>query len=67
MDYAFVKFVHVSCVLTSICLFVLRGTLALLARPWRQWRWLRVVPHLVDTLLLASAIWLAWRSGQYPL
>ena len=35
--------------------------------PWRQWRWLRIAPHLVDTLLLTAAITLAWRSHQYPI
>jgi len=29
-------------------------------------RWLRVAPHVVDTALLASALWLAWASHQYP-
>ena len=50
----------------SISLFVSRGTLAVLARPWRQWWLLRVAPHAVDTVLLASALWMAWRIGQYP-
>ena len=30
-------------------------------------RWARVVPHVADTVLLASAIALAVISGQYPL
>jgi len=30
-------------------------------------RWVRVLPHAVDTALLASAIALALRSAQYPL
>lgn len=66
MDYLFVKYLHVGSVLISVSLFVLRGVLALMAGPWRQWRLLRVVPHIVDTVLLGSALWLAWRSGQYP-
>ena len=32
-----------------------------------DWRWLRIAPHLNDTLLLAAAIRLAVMSGQYPL
>src|SRR5690606_9414946 len=32
-----------------------------------QRRWVKVVPHLVDTVLLASAIGLALWSAQYPL
>jgi len=30
-------------------------------------RWVRVLPHVVDTALLASAIALAVALGQYPL
>lgn len=66
LDYLFVKTLHVTCVVLSISLFVLRGSLQLLSRPWRQWRLLRLAPHLVDTVLLGSALWLAWRSAQYP-
>jgi uncharacterized membrane protein SirB2 len=29
-------------------------------------RWVRVAPHVVDTVLLASAAWLAWALQQYP-
>jgi uncharacterized membrane protein SirB2 len=66
MDYSSVKTLHVSCVGISISLFVLRGALQLQSRPWRQWWLLRRLPHIVDTVLLSSALWLAWRSGQYP-
>lgn len=67
MDYLSVKHLHMTCAVISISLFVLRGTLAVSARPWRQCRLLRVAPHVVDTVLLASALWLAWRIGQYPI
>lgn len=66
MEYLLVKYLHVTCALISISLFVLRGALALMSRPWRQWCVLRVAPHVVDTVLLGSALWLAWRIGQYP-
>jgi uncharacterized membrane protein SirB2 len=26
-------------------------------------RWVGIVPHVVDTVLLASALWLAWQLG----
>jgi uncharacterized membrane protein SirB2 len=36
----------------------------MLASPSRlQMRWIRIVPHAVDTVLLGSAIWLAWQLG----
>ena len=66
MDYLLVKYLHVTCVVLSVSLFVLRGTLELSAQPWRQWRLLKVAPHVIDTTLLTAALWLAWRIGQYP-
>lgn len=66
MDYLAVKYLHVISVVISISLFVLCGVLQLQSRPWRQWWLLRVAPHMVDTVLLGAALWLVWRSGQYP-
>lgn len=66
LKYLLVKTVHVSCVVISISLFAVRGMLQLQDRPWRQWLVLRLGPHIVDTLLLSSALWLAWLIGQYP-
>lgn len=66
MDYLWVKYLHVTCVVLSVSLFVARGTLELLKQPWRQWRLLKMAPHVIDTVLLTSALWLAWRIGQYP-
>ena len=66
MDYLWVKYLHVSSVVISISLFVLCGSLQLQFKPWRQWWLLRVAPHIVDSVLLGSALWLAWRSAQYP-
>lgn len=35
--------------------------------PLLQHRLSRILPHLIDTVLLGSAIALAWLSQQYPL
>jgi len=67
MSYLAVKHLHMSCAAVSISLFMLRGMLQLHDKPWRRWRLLRVGPHLIDTVLLGSAIWLSWTLGQYPL
>ncbi|MEX0957701.1 MAG: SirB2 family protein [Burkholderiales bacterium] len=57
---------HLGAVVASLALFFLRG-LWMMALPEKlQRRWVRVVPHLVDTVLLASAIGLAWLTAQYP-
>lgn len=35
--------------------------------PSLQQRWIKIAPHTVDTVLLASAIALAWQLGISPL
>jgi len=55
MDYGTVRSIHLACVTASITLFVLRGLLQIASVNWRRWRWLRIVPHLNDTVLLAAA------------
>ena len=56
--YAEVKLAHVIFAAGSIALFMLRGTFTVLAaRPLTQRVW-KVLPHIVDTLLLAMGIWL---------
>lgn len=58
--FTLLKFVHVSCALLSIAGFTLRGYWVLSDNPLRQSRLARVLPHLVDTLLLASALGMLW-------
>ena len=66
MDYALLKAVHVTCVGVTFALFFGRGLLMLADSPLLGNRLLRVAPHVNDTLLLASAIWMAVASRQYP-
>lgn len=58
MQYFAAHHAHVTFVVTSILLFVLRGGLMLADSPALAKPLLRVLPHVVDTLLLASALWL---------
>ncbi|MGE5319537.1 MAG: SirB2 family protein [Hyphomicrobiaceae bacterium] len=67
MLYALLKSLHVTCVVLSGGGFFLRGLLMLRESPMMRARWVRIVPHVVDTLLLASAIGLVFVTGQYPL
>ncbi|MGH8223875.1 MAG: SirB2 family protein [Woeseiaceae bacterium] len=64
--YLFVKQIHVACVALSLAGFVARGALMAAGSPLLQARFVRIAPHIVDTALLASAIWLAWTLRQYP-
>jgi uncharacterized membrane protein SirB2 len=66
MDYLAVKHLHMGCAALSGSLFLLRGVWMLRASPMLQRRWVRVAPHCIDTVLLASALVLVFWSGQYP-
>lgn len=66
LNYLFIRHVHITSVVVSIALFGLRWILSLQAIAWRQWQWLRIAPHVNDTVLLSAAIALAFLSQQYP-
>ena len=66
MDYLAIKHLHMGCAALSIGLFMLRGAWMLQGSAMLGRRWVRVVPHMVDTVLLGSAITLAVISHQYP-
>lgn len=64
--YGLAKSLHVGCAALSIAGFAARGALMLRGSPLLDTRFARVAPHIVDTVLLASALWLAWAIGQVP-
>lgn len=66
MSYALLKHLHVTAVLISGTGFFLRGLLMLGESPLLARRWLKVLPHVVDTVLLGSAVAMAVISAQYP-
>jgi uncharacterized membrane protein SirB2 len=66
MSYLALKHLHITAVLISGTGFFLRGLLMLGESPLLTKRWLKVVPHVVDTVLLGSAIIMAILSAQYP-
>jgi uncharacterized membrane protein SirB2 len=67
MDYLVLKQLHVACVIVSYAGFLARGVGMILDARWMARRWVRIVPHVIDTVLLASAIALAVLLRQYPL
>lgn len=66
MAYSLLKILHISCAAASYTLFMLRGFWSLNTSPLMQQRWVKIVPHIVDTILLTSALALAYTIGQYP-
>ena len=67
MDYLFVKSIHHGAVALSLAGFMTRGLASFMGARWVRGRAARSLPHVVDTVLLASAIALAWMLGLNPL
>ena len=64
--YLALKHLHMLCAAISIIGFIARGALKLGGSPLLQRKWLRIAPHIVDTLLLLSAFGLVFVTHQYP-
>lgn len=64
--YLALKHLHLTTVILSFALFALRGLWMLVDPPQLQRCWVRIAPHLIDTVLLASAIGLTLSIRQYP-
>jgi|SRR3972149_5294159 len=60
------KYVHVSCVVLSIAGYLLRGAWMMRESPRLRKKWVKVAPHVIDTVLLGSAVLLTVRIQQYP-
>ncbi|MCG8413139.1 MAG: SirB2 family protein [Pseudomonadales bacterium] len=66
-SYLLIKHLHIGFAVLSLAGFALRGIWMLTESALLQARLTRILPHINDTLLLASAIWLVIVTRQYPL
>ena len=64
--YFAIKNLHVTCVVFSATGFLLRGLWMMTGNTLLQHKLTRVLPHVIDSLLLLSAIALAVMIQQYP-
>lgn len=67
MEYAILKLLHITFATISISGFITRGILTLRQSSLLQQRWLKILPHINDSLLLLSAIALAILADYNPL
>ena len=67
MLIALVKFIHVATVVISGAGFFLRGVYMIRHSPLRTYPLMKIAPHVNDTLLLISAMFLAHLLGISPL
>jgi len=61
------KTIHVSCIVLSFSGFFIRGIWMLQGSAKLRQRWVKTAPHIIDTLLLTSAIVLAVQMQISPL
>jgi len=64
--YLAIKSLHIACVVLSGGGFFLRGVLMLRDSPLLMSRWMKILPHVNDTLLLAAALTLTVITGHFP-
>ena len=64
--YFWALYFHVGTVVISISLFFVRGLWMVLESAKLNQRWVNIVPHVSDTILLVSAIILSFSVAQYP-
>jgi len=60
------KNIHVLTAVISFTLFFMRGLWVMKGSAMMQQKWVKIVPHINDTVLLGSAIVLTISIGQYP-
>jgi uncharacterized membrane protein SirB2 len=66
LEHATLKLAHQVCALLSITGFTVRGGLMLAGSSLLRRPWMRTWPHLIDTLLLVSGIWMAVNLQLHP-
>lgn len=66
MDYLVVKGVHQAAVALSLTGFFIRGGASLAGAGWVRSRLARTLPHVIDSVLLVSALALAWMLRLTP-
>lgn len=66
MHVVYLKTLHLTCVVITLCGFLLRGLWMISGSDLLHRRWVRIAPHVVDSALLASGIALAVSLRWYP-
>jgi uncharacterized membrane protein SirB2 len=67
MAYSTLLAIHLTAVGISLALFVLRGAWRMADSPMNSRKWVKIVPHVNDTVLLAAAIGMLLVARLNPL
>ena len=61
-----IKLIHMSTAFISISFFLVRGIWVFRESPIMNKKWVKILPHVNDTILLTTATLLALSLQQYP-
>ena len=64
--YLPIKSLHISLAALSLLGFVIRGCWSIAGSALLQQRWVKIAPHIIDTLLLTTAVLLMIILQQHP-
>lgn len=65
--YSTIKNIHILSVSLTFLSFFIRGIWMMQGNPRLQQRWVKIAPHVIDSVLLLSGITLVIISQQYPI
>ncbi len=66
MIYVQLKHFHLLLIVLSVALFVFRFVLLMKKSPWLKAKWIKIVPHIVDSFLIATGVGLILMTGFIP-
>ena len=58
-------YLHIVCAFLSLGLLIIRGGMQLSGKDWRAIKLLKILPHLVDTLLIIMPVLYIFFSAKY--
>jgi uncharacterized membrane protein SirB2 len=61
--YSIIKHLHITLALISICGFIIRGGLKISGSRLMNKKWIKIIPHIVDTALLSCGVFMAVTLG----
>lgn len=66
MDYMLLKQIHIVLAVTTLISFVIRGYWMITDSSLLHHKMVKTIPHVIDTLLLSTAVALMMMAGFYP-
>ena len=66
MDYILLKQIHIMLAVTTLINFVIRGYWMIIDSSLLHSKWVKTIPHVIDTLFLSTAVALMLMAGFYP-